>query len=656
MAFIWQDTPSSPPVPLPVPVGADKITFKVHEVANTVNAGGQVSYNTPNTAFDVVYEFDSLNVRNMRIGSGTFEDANIRSLIINTAKITQAVINTANITHATINVGFFTGNATDNFSMVSKAYVDNAIASISGGTGPDGTANLIITKGDLLVGFSPNTAHRLPPGTEGQVLSVYGSSNVGMQWENSAASQVIEGLDIGTHWHPSLKSTQVLLRRADGIVMDDGEFVTGWDGLIADMTITGAGGRDSVSASATNTWYEVWAIRNSSSGAKALLLHRMLDRSIDQFYDGLVGGTLAILGQGAADTTLALQRQLSRVSQSIVASKTGIMRAVQFRVRPVGGPTDIRSSRANTWVTLEQPDDTGNSTGSIFATSRLVSTRDFGSDEFDCHFVFDTNFTVTSGNKYIFVIRQDWVINVGFSSLTHANTLGMILSGNTGAQGPGQQPWMANVGYNGGGTYVPYANVGFGDCRGFNVATGRWSTMANLGGPSDLHFRTFIETNETPVSLPSGYNQKVLVSFVHNDGSGKLKEYRQKDRTLMMGTEPSWEIHPHNLTFFAAALGMFYVNLSNFVPPIPCVVQFLAVPLVGNPVTFGMHFGTITAFDVSLQFRNNYNSGVYSFGPGGSVGGGMLNRMPLDGLQAILFYDGVTPLVTAQLFPLSLTF
>jgi len=120
MAFIWQDTPSSPPVPLPVPVGADKITFKVHEVANTVNAGGQVSYNTPNTAFDVFYELASMNVRNLNVTNLNTSHGIINTAMISTASINVANINVANITNVRIQYGFMGGSPSSNLEIATK--------------------------------------------------------------------------------------------------------------------------------------------------------------------------------------------------------------------------------------------------------------------------------------------------------------------------------------------------------------------------------------------------------------------------------------------------------------------------------------------------------------------------------------------------------
>ena len=281
MAFTWNPIPNPPARVLPTPVPPGEVSYEVKLVANTVDYGGEVRYNSTNHSYDVIYEFPSLNIGDGVFRNGVFETANISNATINVATINTASINTATITNATIQYGYTTGNPTSNMGIATKFYVDNVIASISGGTGPDNTANLFVSTGDLLVGFAPNTAHRLPVGTDGQALTANAASPLKQSWVNISGSQRVMGLTMGTHVHPTNKLTQVHLKRADGIIMQDGEYVTGWSNLIADITTTGAGGLDSNSSRAANTWYEVYAIRNSSTGAKALLLDRTLNRVQD---------------------------------------------------------------------------------------------------------------------------------------------------------------------------------------------------------------------------------------------------------------------------------------------------------------------------------------------------------------------------------------
>ena len=132
MSFNWVPTPQIPTPNIPEPIGSSEVSYKVDVVANTVDWGGEVRYNTANASYDVVYEFDSLNVSMMVIDNAFFDTATINTLNINVATANTVTIGTANIANLYATYGTITGNATSNLSVVTKEYVDNAIASISG--------------------------------------------------------------------------------------------------------------------------------------------------------------------------------------------------------------------------------------------------------------------------------------------------------------------------------------------------------------------------------------------------------------------------------------------------------------------------------------------------------------------------------------------
>lgn len=607
MPFIWSTEPNLPPEVPPIIIGPEEVSYKVHVVANTVNAGGTVSYNTPNVGYDVIYELDSLNVRNMRVQTGIIGAANIRTAIINNATINQASINTANITHATINIGYFTGNPTANFSMVSKQYVDNAIANISGGSGPDLTANIFQLKGDLLVGFAPNTAHRLGSGSDGQILTVANSSNLKQRWVDAGSTQAIDGLHMGTHHHPTLKYSQVLIRHVDGLVMNDGEYVGGWDGMVADITVSGAGGRDSVSAEAANTWYEVWAIRNSGTGAKALLLHRMLDRTIDQSWPALIGiNQQAYLRRGEPALSNPFMRYTTKVSQSFVPSTSHPISGLEVRTSKVTALGNI----GHLWVSIQGDDGLGNADGSIIATSESHLVTQMVSGICQMHFVFDTAVPVSSGGRYHMVFEGDWPIG------PDSNSISIGFAGNTSPLGPGQQAWMANVGYTRGNLTI---NSGYGDCRIYNGVTGTWMVSANAtgggGGPQDLWFQTYGEDHVTSLALPGGYNQKALISFVFNNGSSNFKEYHQLGRVMTMGYDADWLSYT---TGTDVSITLIPVHFDTTIPPITCAVQIIG----NNPIDQATDhmFGFRTAFGIGTDVTIDFNTGpygTYGFGAGG---------------------------------------
>ena len=641
MPFIWNSNPNPPPANIAPEIASTEISYKVHVVANTVNAGGEVSYNTPNAGYDVIYELDSLNVRTMRVQTGIIGAANIGTAFINNATINQASINTANITHATINVGFFTGNATANFSMVSKQYVDNAIANISGGSGPDLTANIFQLKGDLLVGFAPNTAHRLGAGDDGEILSVYGSSNLKTRWISSSSTQSFSGLRIGTHFHPTLKYSQVLLNHVDGIVMNDGEYVTGWDGLTADITVSGAGGLDSNSAEAANTWYEVWAIRNSSTDAKALLLHRMLNRVVNQeWVPTTFPGTFSLASLRHGDSvgfTVPGQRYCTKISQSFIPSTSTPVSMIRLASSQTSTP------KGNLWVSL-QSDSGDNASGSSIVTSESIIVDAFVAGISQVSFVFDTAVSLTPGNRYHIVIEGDWPYT------PDPNSNAMNFHGNTVTLGPGQQVWMANVGYNPGGNAIPY---GFGDCRMYNVVTSSWTVAANVGGPSDLWFQIFTDQNDTSLAVPLGYNQRCLISYVNNNGFSNFKEYHQTGRTVHGGYDDDWRAFsvPSSAQFSIIAAA-----IESGVPPTPCTVQFLGRQSLGT--VGGINLGLRHMYGMAVSSTQDFSSGPlgsYAFG-GFTVHTVLSHSMPLDGIQLVNWNTLAGTAANDVLYMASITF
>jgi hypothetical protein len=69
MPFIWNSSPNIPAANLPQPTGPTQISTEAHVVANTVEAGGTLLYNTAAVGFDVIYEVPTLNVGNLSVAN-----------------------------------------------------------------------------------------------------------------------------------------------------------------------------------------------------------------------------------------------------------------------------------------------------------------------------------------------------------------------------------------------------------------------------------------------------------------------------------------------------------------------------------------------------------------------------------------------------------
>jgi hypothetical protein len=595
MAFIWNNTPKTPAPNIPIPVPPSEISYKVGAVANSVDYGGEVRYNTANKSYDVVYEFPTLNVGDVNIDNLIFDTADVQTLRANIAAANTVTLNTANISNANVLVGVIIGNAISNSSVVTKEYVDNAIAAISGGSGFDTTANIFLQKGDLLVGISQNTALRLPAGSNGQVLTVNTAASLKVSWMDSPISQETLGLSIGSHWHPYKKTTTILLKNANAIVMENGDHVSGWSNLTANITTSGAGGLDSVSGLAANTWYSVYAIYNPDTGNKALLLHQLETRVIDQNWPIAIDTEVAFLGFNATNATNPFTRYVTKLSQSFVPTVTAPVYGVEVRM----GCQLIDAG--NCWITLEHDDGFGNASGSVVATSRVISTLERGPvgtspGTWNTLFLFDTLTTLGSGGRYHFVVNTDRLPAVTLD----ANAI--TIEGNTApTTNILQRNFMASVGYNA----FPGNDIysGYGDCRSWNAVSQSWWTTSNTGTgfaePTDLYFKIWHIFNRNNVVLPAGYTQKALIGYACTNVNSRLKEYKQVDRTMCTGYSDDW----WGWTSSASPQGNELVLLSHVIPPVTCSVQLLtqqAPTGFQGPGCFTPAITSTTAFNIPM--------------------------------------------------------
>lgn len=524
MPFIWNTTPNLPtPVP-PFVIGSDELTYKAHAVANTVNAGGELSYNTPNVGFDVVYELESLNVRNLQVTTLNAGSLTINTATISTASINRASINIANMNTVFIQYGFMGNNPGSNLEIATKGYADGQAANVPSG-GSD-LELLIDAKGDLLVGIAANTLTRLPKGTDGQILTVDGSTNTGLIWKTISGSGTFHNLWIQTHYNLSLKDHQLLLRNADEVIMNDGIRVSGWSNMVVDIELSGAGGLDT-GVEGPSHWYEVYAVANSAGEQISMVLHRapeiLLDQSLTTTTD--TGITLRRTTGGTA----------TKIAQGFVPAIAGPLTSVEMELSRTGSPTGL------IWVTVEA-DSSGFPSGTPLATSRVMDVARLPTDKARIRFLFDTNTSVSIGTTYHIVCQSDYTV----SDTNYATAWGIAAGG-----------------------------YGSGSASEFRVA---WFASTTFSGPADLWFKTFVQgTLVTEVVMPAGYDQRTLISYVYNNSAGHFKRYTQKDRNIVMGIWEDWRA-------FTAITGLIEaVDLGTYIPPVICTVQFALWTAHGSP-------------------------------------------------------------------------
>jgi hypothetical protein len=445
--------------------------------------------------------------------------------------------------NANILYGFVGSDPTSNLGIASKHYVDAAMANVPSG-GSD-LQNIIDAKGDLLVGTGPNTATRLPVGTDGQILIADSTiPNTGLRWIDVAGQEVFNNLWVQTHYDLSGNDHVVILRYAGEIIMNDGTRTSGWQNKTADIEISGAGGLDTGVEGASH-WYEVHAIRNSSNGANSLILHRATEVLLDQSF------------VVASDTSRPLNKITggkSLLAQSFVPAANGPLTSVELEVARTGSPTGL------IWVTLES-DNTPFPSGTILATSRVMDVSRLPTDKARIRFLFDTNTSVSIGTTYHIVYHGNYT-----ASDTNYTSLSGLAAGGYASGIASEQ----------------------------EASTLTWATGSALGGASDFWFKTFIRSTPiTAVTLPTGYDQRCLISYVYNDSNGKFKQYVQKNRTMVMGVSSDWRC-------FTSLTGLIEaVDLSGYVPPVTCSVQFYHWLTGGSPKTH-VPIGGVASTDMPI--------------------------------------------------------
>jgi hypothetical protein len=463
------------------------------------------------------------------VNVANFITSNFDYLIVNTATISRATINvaniqTANILSANIMYGYVGSDPTSNLGIASKHYVDAAVANVPAG-GSD-LQNIIDAKGDLLVGTGFHAATRLPIGTTGQILSSDSTANTGLRWITGSNPQSFNNLFIQTDYHHSVANNAVVLRYADEIIMNDGSRVSGWQNLVADMRVSGAGGLDTGTEGPSH-WYEVYAIYNSSNSTRALLLHRATEVTMDQSFTTIsdFGITVRKVSGGTA----------TKVAQSFIPALAGPLTSLEVEISKTGSPTGL------VWLTLEA-DSGGFPSGTPLATSRVIDVSRLPTDKARVRFLFDTNTNVSLSTTYHLVYQGDYTI-----SDTDYTTI-----------------WGVSAG--------GYVN---GRASEFRVA---WFTSSGLSGAGDIYFKTFVRnTPITDVTMPTGYGQRCLISYVYNDAFSNFKQYIQKNRKMIMGIWADWRA-------FTAVTGLIEAaDLASFIPPVSCSVQFFLWTAHGSP-------------------------------------------------------------------------
>lgn len=438
----------------------------------------------------------SATMATLNVSFANITSANVVSANIGLANIVNTFIATLNTSSANITTGTMAANPTTNLGIATKNYAD---------TGAGG--NLVnkityVAKGDLIPGTGANTFSVLTSGSNGQSLIVDTTQTTGLRWATRGQSQTFRGLSMGTSQADKVANgTQLIVHRLDEAVMDDGEVVTGWSvPTTLDITSNGAVNLLDTGVVLANTWYEVYAIRKRSDGTKGFIIHRAIDRNPDQNTMNTIQWATGTYGSVGANTTV---NPNVRVAMSFTPNVTGNLTSIEIRAFKTTTPT------GNMWLTLEA-NSAGVPSGTTLATSRkldvgrAITTASF----YSMRYVFDTPATLTAGTSYFWVYNSDYVASAtAFMNVSYSTQA----SNGSGGVNPG----------------VPMGNTG-----------AAWVNLTP--GVGAFVYKAYIEANSTAVTMPAGYDQKCLISYVATDNASKFREFRQQDRTIYGFFSAQW--------------------------------------------------------------------------------------------------------------------
>jgi len=559
--------------------------------ADTMNASvGNVTTLTVGTINTSVANITQITVPILNASFANITSANIVSQNTSSLNVSNSFFATLNASSANLTTGTMAANPTVNLGISTKAYTDIA-------------ANLFLqiltAKGDIYAASAAANAIKLSVGTNGQSLVVDTQTSSSLRWANRGAAQTFRGLSLQTSVTDFARSNanNIILEHVDEIVMDDGESVTGWTdkSMIINTANTGNVGGLDTGTMLANTWYEIYAIRKRVDGTKGFIIHRALDRNVDQNTAGVAQFThTAIVAVNKVTAPNV------RVAQSFVANVSGPLTSFEVRMFKTGTPT------GNVWINLHV-NTAGDPGATPLATSRKYDVARMAiATHYPIRFVFDVTANVVATTSYFAVAQTDF---------TASDTNFITLEGST----------------------VAYFN---GLTKGNTGAV--WVSLAP--GVGTLIFKEYVEANSTALTFPAGYDQKCLVGYTATDQAGKLREFTQRDRTISTYFSSQW------MGFASLGTEKEVADLTTVLPPIQCYVQFL---LLGTTIAQSGIIGRLHAIDLPTAGSVVEGIGGFTWVTTGAGSIAMVPTSPIWIEQQTTFVRFQT---STKMYPAAITF
>jgi hypothetical protein len=378
-------------------------------------------------------------------------------------------------------------------------------------------------------------------------------------------AQTFRNLSFGTHPDSDVDDKKVRLFHADAIEMSDGEEVSDWDNIDADITATtGIGGLDT-GVEVVSTWLKAHAMWNGTT--RGLMLQRAKNFKIDTEY---------ITGEDASQGLRSnVDNSTVRIAQGLQFATAGKLVWVNVKLLKTGSPT------GNYWLTLEassagNPSNTPLVTSDKYDASRLTTTATW------VRIPFRTPYSVSTSTQYHLVLYGDFTVS-------GANYINWRMDGSAGAYASGSKAL-------------------------FDSDTSTWTTDTD----DDMQFSAFVEENDTALVVPTGY-RTAHIGWVRNDSGGNFIPFMQTGRTHQLhNTGANGQIV--NELGGAPTL----IDLRDFAPPVPSVRLHLHP--TGTGAAIGQaSLGDIRATDLvdgtlagtAIRLRTDNTS--ETVGPGGTL-------------------------------------
>ncbi len=300
----------------------------------------------------------------------------------------------------------------------------------------------------------------------------------------AAGKGFFRSLVMRTQSDPSVANNIIALHRLDQAILDTGQGVADWvttSPLLLDISAPNGGGALDVATEQASTWYQIYGIHKSTDGTKALLGHRAKDYFLDESYDG-------------ADTTVEIRKATgtrTAVGQGFKVDTTGPLAFIDVLLIRVGAVTGTIKFE------LRTDDGAGKPTSTVVATSDIFDAALIDTSALWVRFLFRSLPTLTATTQYHLVATGSWTASDSVYIGWRCDTSSASYANGTRTQ----------------------------------LEAGTWNNTGTT--THDFSFKVYVVRNDSPVTMPAGYDGKILLGYAYNLSSSDLRAFQQWDHDVI---------------------------------------------------------------------------------------------------------------------------